>query len=561
MGDGANRAERLALVGIEKSFGSLSVLRGAELTARAGEIVGLCGDHGAGKSTLVKILAGVHAHGSFRGEVQLDGATVRLSCPADARRAGIEVVHSQSVLVPQLSVAHNLLLGDEPRRFGLVDEVRLQSRAREVLERFGFAGEVDPLMPVGELATGWRLIVEVLRALARGPRVLVLDEPAAALQPHERARWIEWLAALRRGGTTCLYVAHRIDELMGICDDITVLRDGRTARTACGAPRSMAAGRYLVHEEIASGGMASVHLGAARGPFGFATTVAIKRLHAALAKDPDFVAMFLDEARLASRVRHGSVVSVLDVIAEDGELGLVMEYVAGESLARLCRAADEQRAPVPVPVAVAIAASILHGLHAAHQARDEQGAPLGLVHRDVSPQNVLVGADGIARLIDFGIAKAAGRAAASSRAPSRTWRPSRSSAATSRRAPTSTVRRSCCGSCCPASACSTARPRAWCSAASSTMWCRPRAHCAPRCRARWMTSCCAASTGPSTGGSRRRATWRGRSRRCSGRRPPRRSPSGSRRWPRRRWRPGARRWPGSSARCATRRWCARSGRR
>ena len=402
----------LELVGIEKSFGRQQALRGAHLSAHAGEIVGLCGDNGAGKSTLVKILAGVHPYGSYRGQLLIDGKLQRLSSPADTRRAGIAVVHQHSMLVPQLSVAHNLMLGHEPRRFGLVDEARLQAQARAHLERFGFADEISPGVPVGELAQGLQQIVEIIRALSRQARVLVLDQPSATLLPPERDRLFAWLRTLRQHRTTCIYVAHRMDELIGLCDRITVLRDGTTAQTLSGSPHAHtpAAGRYLVRDEIASGGMATVHLGKMRGPFGFTCTVAIKRLHPLLARDPEFVAMFLDEARLASRVRHPNVVPVLDVFAEEGDLSLVMEYVEGESLAQLCRAPAPE---VPVPIAVAIAASILNGLHAAHEARDEQGALLGLVHRDVSPQNVIVGSDGVARLIDFGIAKAAGRSSAS----------------------------------------------------------------------------------------------------------------------------------------------------
>jgi serine/threonine protein kinase/ABC-type branched-subunit amino acid transport system ATPase component len=405
----------LELVGIEKSFGKVQALRGAHLTAHAGEIVGLCGDNGAGKSTLVKILAGVYAYGSYRGELRIDGRPQKLTCPADTQRAGIAVVHQHSMLVPQLSVAHNLMLGHEPRRFGLVDEARLQSEAREQLLRFGFAAEIDPAVPVGELATGLQQIVEIIRALARNARVLVLDQPSAKLLPPERDRLFAWLRSLKPLGTACIYVAHRMDELIGLCDQITVLRDGATAQTLSGAPapRRGMAGRYLVHDEIASGGMATVHLGKIRGPFGFTSTVAIKRLHPLLAKDPEFVAMFLDEARLASRVRHPNVVPVLDVVAEEGDLSLVMEYVEGESLAPLVRLAEAAHEPVPVPIAVAIVAAILNGLHAAHEAKDEQGVSLGLVHRDVSPQNVLVGTDGVARLIDFGVAKAAGRSTAS----------------------------------------------------------------------------------------------------------------------------------------------------
>jgi serine/threonine-protein kinase len=166
-------------------------------------------------------------------------------------------------------------------------------------------------------------------------------------------------------------------------------------------------GRYALYGELASGGMATVHFGRLLGPVGFNRTVAIKRLHPQLAKDPEFVAMFLDEARLAARIHHPNVASTLDVIATEGELLLVMEYVHGESLARLLRLGRE--APPPIDVTVAILVGTLHGLHAAHEAKNERGEPLNLVHRDVSPQNVLIGSDGVPRVLDFGVAKAIGR--------------------------------------------------------------------------------------------------------------------------------------------------------
>jgi serine/threonine-protein kinase len=169
-------------------------------------------------------------------------------------------------------------------------------------------------------------------------------------------------------------------------------------------------GRYALYGEIASGGMATVHLGRLIGPVGFARTVAVKSLHPGFAKDPEFVSMFLDEARLAARVRHPNVVSTIDVVVGEGELFLVMEYVAGESLAKLVRFASARGERVPLAIATTLVATTLHGLHAAHEALSDRGEPLGLVHRDVSPQNVLVGTDGIARVIDFGVAKAQGRA-------------------------------------------------------------------------------------------------------------------------------------------------------
>ncbi len=168
-------------------------------------------------------------------------------------------------------------------------------------------------------------------------------------------------------------------------------------------------GRYVLHDEIASGGMATVRFGRLLGPVGFSRTVAIKCLHPQFAKDPEFSAMFLDEARLAARVRHPNVVPILDVVALEGDLFLVMEFVQGESLSKLLRVVRQRKSRVPLRVTASILSGVLEGLHAAHEARSEQGEPLNIVHRDVSPQNVIVGLDGVARVLDFGVAKAAGR--------------------------------------------------------------------------------------------------------------------------------------------------------
>jgi eukaryotic-like serine/threonine-protein kinase len=183
-----------------------------------------------------------------------------------------------------------------------------------------------------------------------------------------------------------------------------------TSVVAVPAAKPKLVGRYALFDEIACGGMAAVHVGRLVGPVGFSRTVAIKRLHPQFAKDPEFVTMFLDEARLAARVRHPNVVPTLDVVASQGELFLVMEYVQGESFARLLHIMKSANKRVPREIVCSVLASVLHGLHAAHEAKSERGEPLGIVHRDVSPQNILVGVDGIARVLDFGIAKAAGRA-------------------------------------------------------------------------------------------------------------------------------------------------------
>jgi serine/threonine-protein kinase len=184
---------------------------------------------------------------------------------------------------------------------------------------------------------------------------------------------------------------------------------GASGESAPTAETPLLVDRYAIYDAIASGGMATVHLGRLIGTAGFLRTVAIKRLHSQFAHDVDFTAMFLDEARLASRIQHPNVVSTLDVVMKDDELLLVMEYIRGESLSRLIRRARDAGQPLPPRVVVAIMSGALHGLHAAHEAVDEKNASLGLVHRDMSPQNVLVGTDGIARVLDFGVAKAAGR--------------------------------------------------------------------------------------------------------------------------------------------------------
>jgi len=180
-----------------------------------------------------------------------------------------------------------------------------------------------------------------------------------------------------------------------------------TASPAPGPARQV--GRYAIYDPIATGGMATVHLGRLIGPVGFARTVAIKRLHPQYARDPEFVSMFLDEARLAARIQHPNVVPTIDVIATDGELLLVMEYVRGETLSRLIRAEKHRGDRIKPKVVAAILANALQGLHAAHEATDDAGQSLGIVHRDVSPQNVIVGVDGVARVLDFGVAKAEDR--------------------------------------------------------------------------------------------------------------------------------------------------------
>ncbi|MBX3226168.1 MAG: serine/threonine protein kinase [Labilithrix sp.] len=167
--------------------------------------------------------------------------------------------------------------------------------------------------------------------------------------------------------------------------------------------------RYELLGELATGGMATVYLGRQRGALGFSRTVAIKSMHPQLAKDPAFRAMFIDEAHLTARIRHPNVVPTLDIVQSESKLLLIMEYVEGVSLSVLLKEAKARGMHLPARVVAAIVHDVLEGLHAAHELRDENGQPLGVVHRDVSPQNILVGVDGVARVVDFGVAKATGR--------------------------------------------------------------------------------------------------------------------------------------------------------
>jgi serine/threonine-protein kinase len=184
------------------------------------------------------------------------------------------------------------------------------------------------------------------------------------------------------------------------------VRESLASVSSLPAEHPIIIGRYALFDEIGSGGMATVYFGRLIGAAGFARQVAIKRLAESMLANAETRAMFVDEARLGARIHHPNVVQTLDVVGHGDELLIVMEYVHGETLSRLAKAARAAGRHVPVPIALAIVIDMLQGLHAAHEARTEEDVPLNIVHRDVSPQNVLVGRDGVARVLDFGIAHA-----------------------------------------------------------------------------------------------------------------------------------------------------------
>jgi len=209
-----------------KRFPGVVALDGVDFSLHSGEIHALCGENGAGKSTLIKTLSGIHPFGSYEGEILLADEPVRFASLRDAEAASIGVIYQELALVPELTVAENLALGREPTRAGSIDWLRMIADARRLCARFDV--DLDPEQRLGDLGVGQQQLVEILRALGKDTRILILDEPTAALSDTEAQRLLEILRQLRERGIGCLYVSHRLEEVFAIADRITVLRDGRT---------------------------------------------------------------------------------------------------------------------------------------------------------------------------------------------------------------------------------------------------------------------------------------------------------------------------------------------
>jgi rhamnose transport system ATP-binding protein len=218
-----SRPPIIALADATKSYGAVQASRGVSIALRSGEVRALAGENGAGKSTIVRMLAGVQRPDS--GSVLVDGETVDFGGPADARDKGVAVIYQEPTLFPDLSVAENVMMGRHPlgslRR---IDRRVLHTTVKELLDRLGVA--LDPEQPVRGLSIADQQIVEIAKALSFDARVLIMDEPTAALSGHEVERLFGVVRTLRERGAAVLFISHRLDEIFTICDTVTVLRDG-----------------------------------------------------------------------------------------------------------------------------------------------------------------------------------------------------------------------------------------------------------------------------------------------------------------------------------------------
>jgi ABC-type sugar transport system ATPase subunit len=218
---------RLRLADIHKSFGGNAILKGVDFEAAPGEIVALAGENGAGKSTLTRVVSGAHRPDS--GQILIDGAPVSFKEPQDAMALGIEVIYQEfrQNLFPHLSVAENIHVLDRERRFGrwLVAKDRMAERARAVLAGLGM--DIDVRRPVGSLSVAEQQMVEIAKATSRDLRLLILDEPTAALDERESEQLFRQIRRLRDDGVSIVYISHRLDEIFALADRVVVLRDGR----------------------------------------------------------------------------------------------------------------------------------------------------------------------------------------------------------------------------------------------------------------------------------------------------------------------------------------------
>lgn len=229
---------------ITKTFPGVKALQNVSLRVKRGEIHAICGENGAGKSTLMKVLSGVYPHGTYDGEIVLEGEPMKFSSINDSEAKGIVIIHQELALSPYLSVAENIFLGNEVRgRGGLVDWNQTNLEAAKLLARVGLAE--NPTTLINQLGVGKQQLVEIAKALSKEVRLLILDEPTAALNDNDSEHLLDLLRQLRDHGITCIIISHKLGEIEAIADSTTVIRDGQTIETIVMAEQDNAQDRII----------------------------------------------------------------------------------------------------------------------------------------------------------------------------------------------------------------------------------------------------------------------------------------------------------------------------
>jgi putative multiple sugar transport system ATP-binding protein len=219
----------LEMRGITKAFPGVNALDNVNLAVRAGEIHALVGENGAGKSTLMKVLSGVYPHPEYSGVIHFLNAERRFKGIADSEALGVIIIHQELALVPLLSIAENIFLGNEQARHGVIDWARVHSRTRELLAKVGL--KESPTALITDLGVGKQQLVEIAKALSKEVKLLILDEPTASLNESDSDALLELLKDLKAQGITCILISHKLNEVAKVADSITVLRDGATIAT------------------------------------------------------------------------------------------------------------------------------------------------------------------------------------------------------------------------------------------------------------------------------------------------------------------------------------------
>jgi putative multiple sugar transport system ATP-binding protein len=219
----------LEMRGITKQFPGVTALSGVDLTVKAGAIHAICGENGAGKSTLMKVLSGVYPHGDYDGQILLDGRVCEFKDIRSSERAGIAIIHQELALVPYLSIAENVFMGNEIRRRGVIDWEQTLVEAQNLLYRVWM--RESPQTRVADIGVGKQQLVEIAKALSKKVRLLILDEPTAALNDSDSRHLLDLIVDLRDQGITSIIISHKLNEVMEVADTVTILRDGHTIET------------------------------------------------------------------------------------------------------------------------------------------------------------------------------------------------------------------------------------------------------------------------------------------------------------------------------------------